>query len=697
MGIFNRNREVRSRAITVQSGSGLSGVSNVNLTGLWASAIRGKGSQEIARFIPHPDDAGTASAVAARCLDLITQSAASRPLVITTGAGEAVDHVLERLFNERPNDTESAVAFRMKFWHRMNSRGQAFIVLDRGKSRVDDPKSAVVHFGRIDLVPTPPTPYQPHGGIGGFRVYYGDNQWASLAPSEVLWVRYPDPADPWGALAPVTAALDAIGLASAAREWQAGQLANGANPSGIVYAGNPSSDEDYEAVRAEIEAALSGPSGAGRIAVFAGPPESKPEFIKTSFSAAEVGFLDTLQVAGEEIALALGVPLDLVGGQRTYANVEASWQMLWEGTIAPRLTVVASEINRQLLAGTGMVAAFDLSDVAALQENQDALTARVKAATETDILTIDEARAELGRDPLPNGEGAVTLTAFRAAMAPSPTAAPVRSVSTDVDTLESRVSTNVDTEPHPEFAIRGITKSDANKALDRLEPLCERSVQRLARAIQSDMLKRLNRGKRSLPDANDVFNPDLWLERAYDYLLPAVSAALDAGVAGTAEALGVDIAVDALTAQAANQRALVLADQVNQTTAKVLRDRLSAAALTDSLTIQEFTDVIESVCDDLAGYRAETIARTEMLGSLNGGSRLAAVNSEVVKGRIWASALDNRTRDTHAEMDGQRIDDMDTPWTVGGTSLMYPGDPSGDPAETINCRCVEQYVTDFFN
>jgi len=32
---------------------------------------------------------------------------------------------------------------------------------------------------------------------------------------------------------------------------------------------------------------------------------------------------------------------------------------------------------------------------------------------ECDVLTIDEARADLGRDPLPDGSGVVTLTPYR--------------------------------------------------------------------------------------------------------------------------------------------------------------------------------------------------------------------------------------------------------------------------------------------
>lgn len=49
----------------------------------------------------------------------------------------------------------------------------------------------------------------------------------------------------------------------------------------------------------------------------------------------------------------------------------------------------------------------------------------------------------------------------------------------------------------------------------------------------------------------------------------------------------------------------------------------------------------------------------------------------------WMATLDDRTRDSHRELDGQRVAN-DEPFSNG---LMYPADPSGDPAEVYNCRC----------
>lgn len=58
--------------------------------------------------------------------------------------------------------------------------------------------------------------------------------------------------------------------------------------------------------------------------------------------------------------------------------------------------------------------------------------------------------------------------------------------------------------------------------------------------------------------------------------------------------------------------------------------------------------------------------------------------ADVVK--QWDATLDDKTRPTHQELDGQ-IRELEEDFTVGGISVAYPGG-FGDPAEDCNCRCA---------
>lgn len=58
----------------------------------------------------------------------------------------------------------------------------------------------------------------------------------------------------------------------------------------------------------------------------------------------------------------------------------------------------------------------------------------------------------------------------------------------------------------------------------------------------------------------------------------------------------------------------------------------------------------------------------------------------------WLTELDNKVRDTHAEIEGKTVD-IDGYFIVGSSLMRFPHDYSEnpDPAEIINCRCACQY------
>lgn len=57
----------------------------------------------------------------------------------------------------------------------------------------------------------------------------------------------------------------------------------------------------------------------------------------------------------------------------------------------------------------------------------------------------------------------------------------------------------------------------------------------------------------------------------------------------------------------------------------------------------------------------------------------------------WMATLDHHTRDAHADLDGQ-VQDVDAPFKSSLGDIMYPGDPTADPANVWNCRCTLVYV-----
>lgn len=92
-------------------------------------------------------------------------------------------------------------------------------------------------------------------------------------------------------------------------------------------------------------------------------------------------------------------------------------------------------------------------------------------------------------------------------------------------------------------------------------------------------------------------------------------------------------------------------------------------------------------------YRSEVIARTEALKSVHEG-RNASYQQAIADGHIdpnslrneWQATLDDRTRDTHSELDQRTVPYGGLFTTIRGNSAPYPG-AFGVAEEDIQCRC----------
>ena len=133
--------------------------------------------------------------------------------------------------------------------------------------------------------------------------------------------------------------------------------------------------------------------------------------------------------------------------------------------------------------------------------------------------------------------------------------------------------------------------------------------------------------------------------------------------------------------------------RVSTTTRKQIRDAISRGA-EDGLGQRGIARRIrEATSGELGRLRSNVIARTEVhqASQVATSDAVATAGLERRLDREWIAAQDDRTRDSHSAADGQ-LRGAGEPFDIGGTKLMFPGDPTGPPAEVISCRCVVGYV-----
>lgn len=80
-------------------------------------------------------------------------------------------------------------------------------------------------------------------------------------------------------------------------------------------------------------------------------------------------------------------------------------------------------------------------------------------------------------------------------------------------------------------------------------------------------------------------------------------------------------------------------------------------------------------------------ARTAITSAQNGG-RMDGYDKLVQMQKEWMATLDGRTRDSHRDLDGERVP-YDEPFSNG---LMFPADPQGAGREVWNCRCTMRAI-----
>lgn len=188
--------------------------------------------------------------------------------------------------------------------------------------------------------------------------------------------------------------------------------------------------------------------------------------------------------------------------------------------------------------------------------------------------------------------------------------------------------------------------------------------------------------------------PEVYAENA-NYA--AFSICKDTGVAVAFDLVDPDTVGHMLTAGAALLPAVDVAKDV------AWNRKLVSSQLTQGVLLGESIPKIARRVQNVTGSNIATAMRTartavtgaECAGRMASYERAKGMGIKLKK--EWVSTLDNRTRHSHRQLDGERIDNDEKAKFSNG--CRYPGDPTARYAEICNCRCtviaaVEGFETD---
>lgn len=530
--------------------------------------------------------------------------------------------------------------------------GEAYWFLERGESGRQPPKE--IWWGRPDRVRVvlDETDY-----IKAF-VYQPTTGMAELMfqPEEVIWMPLPNPLDEFTGLSPLAAARLAADVASAAMKSNFNLFDQGMQMGGYVFPKEGTWTKDQATdMRDAMDKRFKGVEKAHRWGAF----RQEVGMGEVGITPKDAEFLGAMQWSLEDICRAYSVPLDLLGGQRTYQNYDAAMKAVWQHAIIPQGRFIASELMEKLapmFPGQADALEFDHSGVEVLQEAEAERWARANEQLERGAITINQWRDEQGMEPVPWGDSAwlpLSLVPIESSEAipisaekPPPSEAESEAeVEAELERIFTRQAVEYGSPEHELLWRRFVRRAD------RYETLVARDTVKLFERLRDSVLSRLNeRGVRGVEEIIlNPFNKSKWTKIFRETLRRVITFIFgDAGNAALEE-LGLTQQIDMADPNAIRfleASAQRFAEPVLDTTWKMLKKEL-AEGLNKAEGIPQLAERVERVMGDRIRSSKETIARTEAIRAQNAGTLEAWKQSGVVESKTWLAALDGRERDTH--------------------------------------------------
>lgn len=249
--------------------------------------------------------------------------------------------------------------------------------------------------------------------LSHYRVDLGNDRYEDVPPEDMLHFRMGvDDRDHRLGLSPLRHLMREVSSDEEATSFQDSLLKNFAVPGLAVQLppGPVLTQEQATEIRNRLRDEYGG-AGRGNIAVVANGATLQ----QIGYNPQQLDLKAAHEFPESRIAAVFGTPAMVVGlgiglQRSTFSNYKEAREALFEQTIVPLWRADAATFRKQLLVpdfgGTPELRLkYDLNDVRALQEDQTDIYTRLSLAVEKEWLTKDEARAEVGFDPLPDGLG----------------------------------------------------------------------------------------------------------------------------------------------------------------------------------------------------------------------------------------------------------------------------------------------------
>lgn len=595
------------------------------------------------------------NSIVSACISMIATSANEAKLKVyrdtKDGPQEIADHWLMKLIR-KPNPHMSS--FELWEWVHtyMNTGGASYWELVRAGLGPNGEIMEVYPLrpDRMRILPSADdyiAGYEYH--VNGSTIYY--------QPWEIMQIKFPDPLDEFYGLSPIKRILRELGIDNEATDFTASFLQNMAVPYGLLTTEQHLQEADAERMRSKWWQ------------WFRGKKRGKPAVLGqgTTYQQLGMNFTDMefealRSMTETRICGAFGVDPVLLpswvgikyGGK--YSNYAEARKHLWDETLVPALRRIESKITGQLLAQEPEVyAAFDLSDVQALQENATEKVGRINSLWLAGLITQNEGRSELGWDIVEDGDK--FNTASGAVEPPEPE---------DPEPIDPAEDEDED-EEKGFFFDRKLVPTDFLTALhwlqDSMEPIFKAELEQHFLEQKKDIVAIFEGKKAEQIDFEQWAEYEkqvdkkvtAWAEGLAKIATDQIKSILVAG--GSIAASFFKLPFNGTSPDVLAFMERYIPKFVNGITTVTLQDLRAVIikAQTEGWAMTKIRDEIRAKYNNYSKVRADMIAKTETIRSSNMGARMSYKNAGAEEIE-WLATADPRCCDFCCEvMHGKRV------------------------------------------
>lgn len=519
-----------------------------------------------------------------------------------------------------------------------------------------------------------------------------------LKVEEVCHVYFWNPYDPIMGMAPSEA-----GRMNILNDFKAGVFTGnffdeGAVPGGMLQTDKSLGDKQFKRILEQFETRHGGYKKGNRFALL----ENGLKYTQAGLTQKDMEFPKLREHSGRRIFQIYGMKEAVISETKNvnYATSREQRKEWWESTNLPIMRMICSALSFTLYpVGSKRVCRFDYTKIEALRE---ALRDKVDTAHKLWQMgfTADETnvRLDLGFRPKPWRKvwyQPVNLMPVNGTPVANSNNPPPPPPAEDGEKPPKEIE-------YEEQKLLPFTKDERketiwNSMVRQVSPLEEAFAKKVSRVfynMRRHTLELLYREKKNfLKDTDDVDKETYGAERGElgKVTDPLFKESILLGARLVVEETGMEVAFDLTDPQVLyylSNKQIKIVGIVETIKDQIQRELIEAYQTGES--IDQIADRIRGVFD-VAKSRARTIARTEMISSLNEG-RFLAIDRSGFREKEWFTAMDERVRPQHQPMHGKKIKVGEMWLLPDGSYLRHPGDYDGPAHQIINCRCIEVVV-----